>query len=273
MADFYKGQIPIIDVDNDAGKAFVNPAGVGSGLTPRDFGEFPPDFALDPSAITPIPRSDWDAYYDEQEEQESSLEHLFLRGGKPAFVNLDQDGDGDCWAYSTGHSMMFDWLRQGVNPIPRVNPHFIATYLRRFNGGWCGASMKVATNVGCCLEGNGSTEWPKWSHDTRLLTPERIAAAGSFKVNENIYDLSKQVYDQTMRPVLIATMGLTNTPTPTDYNEMSHSMCQIRWVRTEAGSWWPLIINSWKGWGHFGLGVLRGMDADGAVACLAATPH
>jgi hypothetical protein len=49
---------------------------------------------------------------------------------------------------------------------------------------------------------------------------------------------------------------------------MAHSMCQIRWVRTEANSWWPLIINSWKGWGYYGLGVLRNMDADGAVACL-----
>jgi hypothetical protein len=274
MPELYKGTIPIIDVTKERGIALVNPAGVGSGLKPRDFTEYPRTMFAPPDSIEQIPKSEWDAYYDEQEEKESSLEHLFLRGGKPAFVNLDQDGDGDCWAYSTGHAEMFQYLRDGVPPdqIPRLNPHFIATYLHRFGGGWCGASMEVARQVGCCVEGDGPDEWPLWSHDTRLLTPERIAAAGNHKVTEEIYDLTRDEWDQTMNRGQIATMGLTNTPAPTDYNEMSHSMCQIRWARTEPGSWWPLIINSWKGWGYHGLGILRGMDADGAVACLAATP-
>lgn len=270
--DYYHKNIPIIDLSPST-YHLVNPEGVKSGLVPRDFSQYPRAMFMDPSQIKTVPKSDWDAYYDEQEAQQSSLEHLFLRGGKPAFVNLDQDGDGDCWAYSTGHSMMFEWLRQGVNPIPRVNPHFIATYLRRFNGGWCGASMEVARDVGCCLEGNGPDEWPLWSHNTALLNATRISAAGKYKVIQPIYDLKKDEWDQSMNQLQVATMGFTNTPAPTDYNEMSHSMCQIRWVRTEPGSWWPLIINSWKNWGHYGLGVLRGMDADGAVACLSATPY
>ncbi len=274
MPELYKGCIPIIDVSPSTFH-LVNPAGLQSGLIPRDYKEYPQSMFASPDTIKVIPQSDWDAYYDEQEAKQSSLEHMFLRGGKPAFVNLDQDGDGDCWAYSTGHSMMFQWLRDGVPPdqIPRVNPHFIATYLKRYNGGWCGASMEVARNVGCCLEGNGPDEWPRWSHNYGLMNPTRLAAAAKHKVTQDIYDLTKEEWDQSMKRGQVATMGLINTPAPTDYNEMSHSMCQIRWVRTEPGSWWPLIINSWKNWGHFGLGVLRNMDADGAVACLAATPY
>lgn len=276
MADFYKGNIPIIDCSKEENVALVNPMGVGSGLVPRDFGECPHQcYGAHPSEIKVIPESDWDAYYEEEEATESSLEHLFLRGGKPAFVNLDQNGDGDCWAYSTGHAIMFEYLRTGVPPdkIPRVNPHYIATLLRRFNGGWCGASMDVATRLGCCEEGDGPDQWPRWSHNAGLLNQTRADAALKNKVVRNIYDMAKPVYGQTMVRGQIATCGLTRTPSPTDYNEMSHSMLQIRWARVERGSWCPLIINSWKNWGRFGLGVLRNMDADGAVAVIQGTPH
>lgn len=272
MPDFYKGVIPIIDVNTDAGKALVNPMGVGSGLVERKISEAPL-MGSPPSDLKVLEESEWDAYYDMKEQTRSGLEHMFLRDpNKPAFVNLDQDGDGDCWGYSNGHAEMFWYLLTGVplSQIPRLNPHFIATYLRRFNGGWCGAGMDVLMRVGCCEEGNGPDQWPLHSHDVRLLTPERLAAAAKHKVLEPVYDIAKPVYGQTMTRKQIATMGLTNIPAPTDYNEMYHSMCQLNWVRIERGSWAPLIINSWKGWGHHGLGVLRGMDADGAVAILRA---
>lgn len=276
MAEFYKGDIPIIDCSKERNVAYVNPMGVGSGLVPRDFAVFPHKplhgVGAVPSQIDVIPKSEWDAYYDEQEAKQSSLEHIFLRGGKPAFVNLDQDGDGDCWAYSTGHSIMLHYLRHGM-PVPRINPHFIATYLKRFNGGWCGASMDVAMKIGCCEEGTGPKQWPLWSHDTRLLTPERMEAAKEHKVIEAYYDIAKPIYGQEMTDGQLTTMGFQNIPAPSDFNEMSHSMCQVRRVRIERGSWAPLILNSWKGWGRFGLGVLRNMDADGAVALLSTAPR
>lgn len=271
--DFYKGDIPIIDCSKERNVAVVNPLGVGAGLVPRDFGAEPHNvYGAPPSEIEVIQKHDWDAYYDEQEASKSSLEHMFLRGGKPAFVNLDQGRDGDCWAYSTGHGIMFNYLRNG-SPIPRINPHFIATYLKRFYGGWCGASLDVVTRIGCCEEGTGPEQWPLQSHDTRLMNQTRLDAASKHIVTRNIYDIAKPVYGQTMTELQIATMGLTNIPAPTDYNEMAHSMLQIRWVRIERDSWAPLIINSWKGWGRDGLGVLRNMDADGAVAVLAMNPR
>lgn len=271
--DFYKGDIPIYDCSKESVLAEINPMGVGSGLVKRDFTESPhrPVVGAPPSEIKLIPKSEWDARYDEQEEQESSLEHLFLRGGKPAFVNLDQNGDGDCWAYSTGHAIMLHYLRHNPNnprAVPRLNPHFIATYLRRFNGGWCGASMDVAMKVGCLEEGTGPDQWPLHSHNTGLMTRSRLEAAAKHKVVEAYYDVAKPIYGQEMTELQLGTAGFLNVPAPSDFNEMSHSMCQLRMVRVERGSWCPLIINSWKNWGRFGLGVLRNMDADGAVALI-----
>jgi hypothetical protein len=265
--DYYKGAIPILDPDTPEGRDYLFPKGAVFGAVPRDYSIDPPTMKADPRGMATIARGDWDAYYDEQEAQESSLEHLFLRGGKPAFVNLNQGRDGDCWAYSTGHAMMLAALRDGRVPVARLNPHFIAAHLKRFDGGWCGASAKVVREVGCCEEGAGPDKWPLHSHDTRLLTPERLAAAGSHKSLEDWYDMARAEWDQEMRTELLATCGLTNVPCPSDFNFMSHSVCQVRWVRFEAGDWGPLYLNSWLNFGRFGLATLRGRQAtaDGAV--------
>lgn len=268
--DFYTGaggnKIPIIDFDGPH-TDLSHPKGVGYGYVPRDYNEFPQEMFAPPQQMQIIPESEWDARFDEQDATESSLEHIFLRGGKPAFVNLDQDGDGDCWAYSGGHAKMMADLRDG-KPVARLNPHFIATYLRRFNGGWCGASAKVLAEVGCCEVGDGAEEWPLWSHNTRLLTPERLAAAARNKTTEEWRDLTRPIHAQVMTTGMIATCGFNNIPAQEDFDWQSHSVCGIRWVRIERGSWGPLILNSWKGWGRFGLGVYRGRKAiaDGAVA-------
>lgn len=265
--DFYHGNIPILDDADPRTHALLRPAGATYGATPRDYSTDPPTMFADPSGLATIDPADWDAYFDEQETQESSLEHLYLRGGKPAFTNLDQGSDGDCWSYSTGHAMMLAALRDN-REVKRLNPHFIATYLKRFDGGWCGASAKVVREVGCCEEGSGSLLWPLHSHNTALLTPERLAAAAEHKSVEDWYDLTKQVWDQAMTARQLATCGFMNIPAPSDFNWWSHSVCQVRWCRIERGSWGPLILNSWKGWGRFGLAVLRGSQAtaNGAVA-------
>ncbi len=243
-------------------------------MVPRDYTEFPEAMFAPPSQMVLVPKTEWDARYDEQEATESSLEHIFLRGGQPAFVNLDQNGDGDCWAYSVGHAMMLDALK--ANPtakVDRLNPHFIATYLKRFNGGWCGASAKVAFEVGCLEEGAGTEEWPLHSHSTGLLNQVRLAAAIKHKISEEWRDLTREIYNQALTTLQVATCGFMNVPVPSDFNWWSHSVCQVRWVRIEAGSWGPLILNSWKGWGRHGLAVLRGSQAiaNGAVAVLSTT--
>lgn len=271
--DFYQGSIPVIDTDTAAGQLALRPAGARYGLVPRDFAADPPGMLADPSGLQVIDRSEWDARYDEQEATESSLEHIFLRGGRPAFVNLDQNGDGHCWAYSGGHAVMLCRLRDNL-PLVRINPHFVATYLRRFDGGWCGAGATVYREVGCPAQGNGPDEWPLHNNNPALLTAGRLAAAAKHKATEDWYDLGRQVWDQRLTAAQLATCGFSNIPAPSDFNWWGHSVCQVRWVRIERGSWGPLILNSWAGWGRFGLAVLRGSQAtaDGAVAIRATTP-
>jgi hypothetical protein len=273
MPSFYHGDIPIIEDFGTKRTAATHPKGVRFGLVPRDYAVEPEAMFDGPDTIQTVPRSEWDARYDEQEATESSLEHLFLRGGKPAFVNLDQNGDGHCWAYSTGHAAMLNYLRAGGH-VPRLNPHFLATYLRTFNGGWCGKSAKALAAVGCPVEGTGPGEWPLHSNNTALLTADRLAAAARRKTTEEWRDLTRQEWDQDLTTDQLATCGFNNVAAPSDFNWWGHSVCQVRWVRIERGSWGPLILNSWKGWGRHGLAVLRGTQAiaDGAVAIRAVTP-
>lgn len=85
-----------------------------------------------PSDIEIIPRTEWDARFDEQEERKSSLEHVYLSGpgGTPAFENLDQGTEGYCWAYSVGHSIMMHRLKCNLQYV-RLNPHSIAAIIKK----------------------------------------------------------------------------------------------------------------------------------------------
>ena len=273
MPSFYHGTIPILDDFGSKRTDLTHPKGVRFGLVPRDYTRSPESMFAPPDQMNVVPKTEWDARYDEQEATESSLEHRFLRTGSPAFVNLDQDGDGHCWAYSTGQALMLSYLRDG-GFVPRLNPHFVATYLREFNGLWCGASAKVAAEVGYPVEGTGPDEWPLHSNDTRLLTPARLQAAARHKTAEEYRDLTREIWDQELTSLQLATCGFHNIACPSDFNWWGHSVCQVRWVRIERGSWGPLILNSWRGWGRFGLAVLRGSQAiaDGAVAVRTVSP-
>lgn len=270
--DYYKN-IPILDADEPA---HVVSIGDGmKGLVPRDYSEYPQQFMGSPDELEVIPKSEWDSRFDEQEAEESSLEHLFLRGGKPAFVNLDQNGDGHCWAYSSTHALMLTRLRDlGAKNVGRLNPHFVAAYLKRFDGGWCGASGKVLVEVGVPQVGTKADQWPLHSNDSSRITAAVLAGAAKYKTTEEWRDLTKQVYDQSMNSLQLATCGFLNVPAPSDFNWWGHSVCQVRWVRIEKGSWGPLILNSWSNWGRFGLAVLRGSQAiaNGAIAVRTSTP-
>lgn len=257
--DFYKGSIPILDYDTPAGRDLAHPRGVGYGLTPRDYSVDPPTMFDPPSSMPLIPESEWDARYDEEEKTESSLEHVYLRGGKPAFINLDQDGHGYCWAYSTGTAIML--LRLSMNqPLVRINPHATAAIIKRGadEGGWCGLSAKFAREHGYAIEGDGPGEWPLHSRDLRYDTPELRKAMALHKVTEEWVDLARDVYDVELSKQQYATALMSRFPCPSDYNHWSHSVCALRWVRIERGNWGELILNSWKGWGRHGLAVMQG---------------
>lgn len=229
-------------------------------------------FASAPAELTLIPRSEWDARIQEQEERKSSLWHIrqAMNQGKP-HVSLDQNGQGFCWAYSTGHSIMYARGRDN-QPYHRLSPHAVACKIKGFRdeGGWCGLSMKFAAENGYPTVG----EWPEKSMSRQYDTAATWEAAKRQRVTENVFDLSRAVYDQEMSFDAVATCLLLNIPCPVDFNWWSHSVCAIQLVRVEAGSYGLRIQNSWTdGWGEQGCAVLRGQRAvpDNAVATLVAT--
>lgn len=268
--DFYKGVIPIIDGTPEA-LAYAMPTvlhgrPIGFGYVPRDFAVDPPEMFA-PSDMPIIPASEYDARYDEQEEQKSSLEHLYLSGpgGAPAFENLDQNGHGYCWAYSTGHAVML--MRLLMNqPLVRLNPHSVAAIIKRGadEGGWCGLSARFLQKEGIASE----EFWPRHSRSLSNDTPATRANMALHKVTEDWIDLARPAYDDDMTDHQVGSNLFTNVPVSSDHGWWAHSVCKIRRVRLEANSWGDLILNSWKGWGRYGLAVLRGAQArsDGAVA-------
>ena len=273
MADLYLGKIPVIYRSLNEGFIRGTPDHEpATGCLERDFSVDPVLMGDSPDGMAVIPSSEWDARHDEQIANKSGLLHLYLGPdlNAPAFQFLDQNGFPDCWAHSTGHALMFDYLRQGL-PVPRLNAVAVATLMRQTNGGWCGLSMKFARESGYPVAGDGPGQWPYQSRRGQD-TPELRAAMARHKALSGWYDLGKQAYDQTLTEGQLATCGFENWPAPSDYNRFGHSMLTIGHARIEAGHWGRLTLNSWQGFGHHGLCVLAGMVPDNAVALTAATP-
>jgi hypothetical protein len=273
MPDFYKGIIPI--VRRNLNEAFLRaaPGSLATGCVPRDYDLDPVEMRDSPAGMALIDESEYDARYDEAEKTESSLEHLFLRGGRPAFEFLDQNGHGYCWAYSTGHCLMLDRLKQNL-PVARINPHATAAIIKRGRdeGGWSGLSMKFAREHGYALEGTGPGLWPLHSRDLRHDTPALRASMADHRAEESWYDFGRGEWDQRLSKRQLATCSFNNVPCATDWNRFGHAMCQLRYVRIERGHWGWLTLNSWAKFGYRGLCVLADMNPDGAVGLRSSTP-
>lgn len=274
MPDLYLGKIPVITRSLNEGflRGEPDPEHLSTGAIPRDFHADPVAMGDSPAGMKVWDRSDWDGLYDRQMATRTGLLHQYLPGdmSRPAFQFLDQNGFPDCWWHSTAHAMMFGYLLAGL-PVPRLNAVAGATLMGRTDGGWCGLSMKFAREQGCPVVGTGPGEWPYQSR-RGSKTPELVASMARHKAAEGWYDLGRAEYDQELTTGQLATCGFENWPAPSDYPEFGHSMLTLGWVRIEAGSWGPLTLNSWQGFGYFGLCVLRNRTPGNAVALRAVTP-
>jgi hypothetical protein len=258
--------IPLINDETPNDELFnvKAPNGVicGRGYEERDFNVHPHEMFKSPSEMSLISPSEYDARIDEQEKTKSSLEHIYLggEGGKPRFRNLDQTDSNYCWSYSTGHTIMLARLRDN-QPLIRLNPRASACIIQggRNEGGWCGLSAKWARENGYAEEGTGEGQWPFGSMDRRYDTPALRASMTKYKVTEDWVDMAQPVYGQNLTQQQIATCLLTNQPCALDFAWWSHSVCGLRLIRIEAGSYGWLILNSWyEGWGRYNLAVLQG---------------
>lgn len=239
----------------------------GHGLVPRDLNIHPPGmFPRLPVGDAPgqmrlIQPSEYDARLEEEERDQTSLEHI--RGDIPA---LDQNGQGFCWAYSTGSAITL--LQRKMNqPYVRLSPHAVACKIKNFRdeGGWCGLSAKFARENGY----PDVTVWPEKSMSRSNDNAATWANAKTRLVTEDWCDLSADVYDQNLTVPQLYTCLLLAIPCMVDFNWWSHSVCAIRLVKVEAGSYGIKILNSWTDqWGERGTGILRGSKGvpNGAVA-------
>lgn len=254
----------LFDVQDGEGNVY------GRGYVERDYSLYPEEMFAPPSEMKLIPRSEWAARISEQEEKQSSLEHIYLGapGGQPRFPCLDQNGHGYCWAYSTGHTVMISRLRDN-QPLVRLNPHSVAAIIKRGvdEGGWCGLSAEFGRRVGYAEEGNGPGQWPLHSRNLANDTPALRASMAKYRITEDWVDLTRPVYYQNLAFDQVATALLGNQPCAVDFNWWGHSVCALRLVQVEAGSFGLLILNSWKNWGRHGLAVLQGDRAipNGAI--------
>lgn len=253
-------------IDDSTSNDVIFPAGMGRGLVPRDYSTSPVEMFAPPSEMNLIPRSEWDARIEEQERLGSSLEHIRNRGnnGQPIPI-LNQDQSNYCWAHSTTNTVI---LNRAVSNQPYVplSAYAVASLIMNGanKGGWCGLSAKFARENGIPSQ----KVWPQGQFQKPSDMSAVTASAIQHKVLEDWVDLTREVYDQNLTFDQVASCMLTNVPCAVDFNWWGHSVCAVRLVRVEAGSYGLKIFNSWANWGDNGMGILRGQKAipNGAIA-------
>lgn len=254
-------------IDDSTPADVLFPPDMGRGLVPRDYATDPPEMFAPPSEIPLIPRSEWDARIDEQERTQSSLEHVWRRSGER---HLDQNGQGFCWSYSTAHAIMLSRMANN-QPRARLSAHAVACKIKGFRdeGGWCGLSAKFARETGYPTV----DVWPEQSMSRAHDNAATWENAALHKVTEDFVDLTaRHYYYQNLTFDQVASCLLLNLPCPTDWNFWHHSVCAVRLVRVEAGSYAIRILNQWKGWGDDGFATLRGKTPDSALCIRVTTP-
>lgn len=240
------------------------------GYVERDYNLYPETMFAPPSDIPLIPSGEFADRIKFLEETKQTLKHQYLgpSGDKPLFTNLNQNGQGYCWAYSTGHAVMFTRMRMGA-PLVRINPHATACIIKRGRdeGGWCGLSAAFGEEHGYAEEGNGPGQWPLHGMSLGYDTTALREAMRKHKITSSYIDLTRPVWGRNLTQQQLITCLLLGMPCAVDFNWWRHSVCALVPVLVEAGSIGILIMNSWPKWGFHGLAVLQGSKAipDGAI--------
>lgn len=269
-AKLYLNCIPIIYRDlNEGFLGNIEP--VRGGAVERDYGVDPVAVGDSPDGMQTLSEADAIEAQQEQLKNESSLFHMYMRLPKEQQWLLDQNGQGYCWAYSTGNALMFDRMKQNL-PFVKLNPHATASIIKggRDEGGWCGLSMKWAREHGYAVEGTGLGQWPLHSMNLRNDTPELREAMKLHQSTEDWYDFGHREYDQVLAKKQLWTMSAQANPCPADWMKHSHSMCMV-WTAYIDGRLHPVIMNSWKSFGFHGFAVLYDQWPNNAVALRTST--
>lgn len=274
----------------------THPTDKGRGCIPRDFSVQPHTMFAPPSQAVLIPTSEFPQRIKDRVGAQAQISDVRLRAnnGQP-IPSLDQNGQGFCWCYSTGHAIIVSRFIANM-PYVRLSPHAVACKIKNYQdqGGWGALSAQYAQEHGYPSD----QFWPQKSMSRQYDNAATWENASLHKVTSTWEDLTSQVYSRNLTFNLLVSLLLTNVTGPADFNWWGHSVCPLDPVdgnamkdvyRVESGklsssqeyeTHWGInnpetrglgirIWNSWTdSWSDRGMGVLTGSKAipDGSMA-------
>ena len=232
------------------------------GAVQRDYTVTPKEMFSPPNEMEVVPLSDWDGIIERLDKNKAWLDDIGHE-----IETLDQGPNGYCWGHSITHAAMFSRAVAGLKYIPLSAYSICATIKKGANeGGWCGLAGNFLREKGCVPQ----SKWPQGDRNYRNYTSQDVwDLAARYKIDADWADLTLAPYDQNLPLGHVASCLFRGEPVAVDFNWWAHSVCAVRIVRIEAGSYALKIKNSWsKSWGENGYGLLRGSQSvpNGAVA-------
>ena len=232
------------------------------GMVPRDYTVHPPEMMAKPSEIPIIPRSQWRARIEEQEEQQSSLEHI-LRRANIKSKNQNQPRTKlwpYCWSYSTTGAVETCMVRDGgPDNYTELSAFGLAQQIMQGadKGGWCGLSAERIGKGGipsAAVYPEWKTNWKTYRDDARVWED-----AEKYKITYEFRDIAAgHFYFQNLDYDQLISCLLLNIPCPCDFDFWGHSVQMVRavWLDGEAC---PRGRNSWgDSFGDLGFFTLQG---------------
>jgi len=282
MVALYENELVIDDKNylEHADATLVDGKVMGRGYVPRDYNLHPVGSVrgVSPFNRKIYPRNEWSSRIKDKAQSKSLLSDFRMIGdkGKP-IPSLDQNGQGFCWAYSTGGAIA--GRMRDRQPYIRLSPHAVACKIKNFRdeGGWNPLSVQFAIETGY----PDISAWPEKSMNRTYDNEATWINAAKNKITEGFMDLTPPVYDRNMTFDQLMSCLIDNIPCPVDFNWWSHSVCGLDPVEfddtlslMDPNRWGIRIWNSWTdSWSALGMGVLRGSKAipNGATACKVST--
>lgn len=240
------------------GDNYQPPQGMKRGLIERDYNACPLGYNARVFDLPLIPQVEWAGRLRDQIQSQSQVHHIRNTGlqGRP-IPSGDQNGQGYCWAYSTGSALTLTRAKQG-EPYVELSPHAVAWVIKggRDRGGWGSESLEFVAENGM----PSSEFWPLRSMDGRRYNTDEM------RQNARKYRVTEWMDIPPRSKAHLVTCLLLGIPVVSDFNWWGHSVCTMSLL--SLNPFRTLIWNSWGDrWGDNGAGILEGNKAipDGMI--------
>lgn len=215
------------------------------GLLPRDYSREPFGSVGVPFDLPVIPRSEWPALIEQQEQNKSRMSDLVRHYSVPP---LNQGQTNYCWINAPVMCLQLTFLREGLGFV-RLSPASAGGPIKGFRnvGGWGTEGLQWLVEHGCCPV----DAWPANAIDRRYYTEENKKLALDYRVHEWV-ELRPRSFDE------LATAMLLGFPVAVGYNWWRHEVTALDLVMLGRDRFGCRIYNSWgEGYGEKGMAVLE----------------